>query len=229
MAFCVNCGKENADGAKFCNGCGKQVEVSAAASIKEKQGNIHTCPNCGQTLESFQVRCPGCGHELNVNKVSERIKEFTETITTYDKRIAVEKTENATYKLVGWVILNFYTFAIPLIVRTIRRIVSPPAPKLTKTELVKVSYIENFIVPNNREEILEFCLFASSKVDNLMAGNKGKSWNEVASVKYWGKVWADKCKQVETRAGIVLSNDTQTLSIINKIFEKTATVMKKSK
>ncbi|HIT34569.1 MAG TPA: zinc ribbon domain-containing protein [Candidatus Faecousia intestinigallinarum] len=68
MAFCINCGQELAEEAKFCASCGKAVGASQnGAKEKRKtvyEGNLHKCPNCGEAVNSFVTNCPTCGHEI---------------------------------------------------------------------------------------------------------------------------------------------------------------------
>ena len=51
MAFCIHCGKELADGARFCANCGTSVVVGHEQDKSENQqktvydGRIHKCPN----------------------------------------------------------------------------------------------------------------------------------------------------------------------------------------
>lgn len=54
MAFCSNCGKELATGAKFCFECGTpagKVDVTTRRTVYS--GEIHKCPSCGEVLESL--------------------------------------------------------------------------------------------------------------------------------------------------------------------------------
>jgi len=101
MAFCINCGHELADGAKFCAGCGKAVTASKN-SIKEQRktiydGELHKCPNCGECLNSFVIACPTCGYELRGVKVTSAVNELAQKL---------EKTESSEQKID--LICNFY-------------------------------------------------------------------------------------------------------------------------
>ena len=69
MAFCVNCGQQLGEGAKFCTNCGQTVTTHKTESSERKtvyDGEIHKCPNCGEHLE-FDIECDdddcdcGCG------------------------------------------------------------------------------------------------------------------------------------------------------------------------
>lgn len=88
MPFCMNCGQEIPEGAKFCASCG-----TATGTVKKEEsqrkttydGEIHKCPNCGEVLKSFMPNCPSCGYEIRtinssnspVNELARRIENAT--------------------------------------------------------------------------------------------------------------------------------------------------------
>ena len=53
---CKSCGQELSDSAKFCNFCGKQVEIDLA----------QICPKCGAQAEENQRFCAQCGAEMTM-------------------------------------------------------------------------------------------------------------------------------------------------------------------
>jgi hypothetical protein len=234
MAFCSSCGTQVGDGTKFCPSCGKAVGGEAAAApaappkpTTEKVGNIRKCPACGAEIGSFQARCPSCGHELNDLQVSSTIKDFGSKLDKLDKSIGWSK-ESSGLKKFGWVVLNIYTVCIPLLVRTLRRVFFPVALKLNKEEQEKKNLIENFIVPNSREDIMEFVFFSSHKAESAMQ-DAGTSLSSVATAGMWANLWINKCKQVCERAGVALSEDKSTTALINNLVEKSQTIMAKAK
>ncbi|MBQ7399472.1 MAG: zinc ribbon domain-containing protein [Clostridia bacterium] len=78
MAFCINCGQELAEGAKFCANCGKAANDSNSTEQRKTtyDGEIHKCPNCGEILDSFVTACPACGYELRGSSATGAVKEF---------------------------------------------------------------------------------------------------------------------------------------------------------
>ncbi len=93
MAYCSNCGKELAAGAKFCFECGTPVINQKGGTHTERkavyEGEVHKCPNCGEVLESFASNCPSCGYELRGSGTTNAVKEFAAKIdaatTEYQK------------------------------------------------------------------------------------------------------------------------------------------------
>lgn len=81
MAFCMNCGQELPNGAKFCAGCGTATgEVGAETSQRKiaYDGELHKCPNCGEIVDAFVSKCSACGYELRDAKNSNAVREFAE-------------------------------------------------------------------------------------------------------------------------------------------------------
>ena len=80
MAYCINCGSELADGAKFCSNCGTAVGSAPAKQVSDYNGEIHKCPHCGEVLSAFVKECPACGYELRGAKTSATVRQFTENL-----------------------------------------------------------------------------------------------------------------------------------------------------
>lgn len=84
MGFCINCGQELADGAKFCANCGKAVNAPQNETKDQRKtvydGELHKCPNCGERLDSFVTTCPACGYELRGAKVTSCVNELAQKL-----------------------------------------------------------------------------------------------------------------------------------------------------
>lgn len=79
MGFCMNCGQEFTEGAKFCVNCGKAVNGDNPMSQRKTiyEGQIHKCPNCGEVLGAFVSTCPSCGYELRGTQSANLLKDFS--------------------------------------------------------------------------------------------------------------------------------------------------------
>ena len=120
MAFCFNCGMQLPEGAKFCLECGASV-VSKGAGTQFKrtqvyEGEIHKCPNCGETIDSFVTNCPACGHEIRGAKSTSALKEFysdfskTESIDHKINMIRVFPIPNAKEDILEFMIMASSNF-----------------------------------------------------------------------------------------------------------------------
>ena len=78
MAFCINCGQELTEGAKFCSGCGKAIDENNSTSKRKMiyDGEVHKCPQCGEVLDAFVTVCSSCGYELRGSSATSAVKEF---------------------------------------------------------------------------------------------------------------------------------------------------------
>lgn len=78
MPYCINCGRQLADGARFCAGCGTESNLTQQNTQRKTvyDGEIHKCPNCGEVLNSFVSICPACGFELRGKKNSDAVQQF---------------------------------------------------------------------------------------------------------------------------------------------------------
>ncbi len=215
MAFCSKCGKQLADGAKFCPSCGTPTNESDDGS-KRKQlfvGEIRKCPHCGEVIEGFEAKCPACGQELN-KKTSSEIFSFRNEIIEVDKEIQQEadskpkpkewwKDWNLIKKIL-YVILNIYTLLIPLIlhfvITGVKAVNGGDSKTMTPAEKRKQQTIQSFIIPNNKEGVMEFLTYAKGNRDVEIVN---------ASEKKWRTIWNNKCLQVIEKAKALYANDSK--------------------
>lgn len=79
MAFCMNCGQQLPEDAKFCSNCGAatgEVKSEAAQRKITYDGKLHKCPNCGEVMESFLTVCPTCGYEIRDVRSASSVREL---------------------------------------------------------------------------------------------------------------------------------------------------------
>jgi uncharacterized OB-fold protein len=238
MAFCANCGTQMGDGVKFCASCGTQAGGAApAAPATEKVGNIRKCPACGAALESFQARCESCGHELNKVGVSSGIKDFFDTLAASDMQAQAdpaankgEGKKNLKFFIGLVVVLAIMVAILPwfldidedmavtgavVIAVVVGIALMVKKVSFSASDNRKKGLIEVFPVPNSKEDLLEFLVMASSQI--LPANSITHTARKQQA---WNKIWAVKCRQVYTKADIVLAGDEKALSIVKGIREK---------
>lgn len=96
MPFCVNCGKELPDDAKFCSNCG--TSTGAHDSVKRTSvydGELHKCPNCGEIIDAYDVICKSCGYEIRGRKTTSVVHELSlklENVSDPQKRDELIRT-----------------------------------------------------------------------------------------------------------------------------------------
>ena len=160
MPFCMQCGKELEEDARFCPRCGTPVNGTDIPQGKRSviyEGEVHKCPNCGEVLEAFSSECPFCGYELRATQSSHAVKEFAQKLSS------------------------------------------------TKTRQEKVSLIRNFPIPNNKEDIMEFMILASTNVGENVSSDLSKAWQT-------------KVEQAQKKCEIVIQNENEREKI-QKIYD----------
>jgi RNA polymerase subunit RPABC4/transcription elongation factor Spt4 len=245
VVFCTNCGTQLQDGAKFCPSCGTAAGGAAPAPIPavEKVGNIHKCPACGAEVPSMTATCPSCGHEFSDVRIADSIKEFFNRIVEMDSRPR-SKREN-TFKIkialffglvvvlaaAGFFIYDFegslemYQVIIGIAtIVIVALILFLPRAHFTDEDNAKKTLIENFPIPNSKEDLIEFLILASSKV----VPANGFS-NAAVLQREWNKIWAIKCGQVYTKADIAFAGDEKSVSTVKNIREKTEKPIRQAK
>ena len=64
--YCMNCGAELAEGARFCTECGSPTRLGAGIVGPEEQERV-SCPSCGAPNDPNNVFCGACGAVLATN------------------------------------------------------------------------------------------------------------------------------------------------------------------
>ena len=92
--ICENSNKKKYKYSNDENGTTEPTETKTSRKI-EFDGEIHKCPNCGETLKAFELVCPICGYELRNANNSNSIKELQEKLLsakTEEQRITIIQT-----------------------------------------------------------------------------------------------------------------------------------------
>lgn len=173
MSYCKKCGTKLADGARYCQKCGLAVNNTSCSDANKRdyeyEGKVYKCPNCGEVLKSFMRNCPACGFELRNVKATNAVKEFAMKLEAIE---ASRKYEGrfARYSQSG----------------------------ISKTDEQKINLIQNFSVPNTKEDMLEFMILATSNIDVKTYDSTNTSITK--REKAIADAWNSKIKQVYEKA-----------------------------
>ncbi len=192
MSFCMNCGQQLDDKAKFCSNCGKEVGIAQNEVNSQRktiyEGELHKCPNCGELLNSFVLNCPSCGYELRGSHAINSVRELAYKLETIEN----SREEIKTYSIVG----KLYG----------------SDGKLGKTDEQKISLIRNFSIPNTKEDILEFIILAASNIDLKLYG-LGNQGVITASQRAVSDAWLAKFEQAYQKAQVAFGVTPEFLNI----------------
>ena len=205
MAFCINCGQELTEGAKFCANCGKVVNGENPTPQRKTvyEGQLHKCPNCGELLDAFRSHCPSCGYEIRDARSSSSVRELAQKLERIEaERMAPIEEKKSLMKMV---------FGKDF--KEENEVEEAQERFDEHKRQQKANLIINFSVPNTREDILEFMILASSNIDV----KKGID-DEVT------KAWLSKLDQVYEKAKLMMGNKPSFAQIKNIYDRKKAQI-----
>lgn len=207
MAFCINCGQELAEGAKFCSSCGKSANENNLTTERKTvyDGEIYKCPNCGDILDAYESVCETCGYERRGAKATNSVRELqTKLEELYSKRPQRKVHTIFTQALSGG--------------------------QLSNVDEEIVSLIKNFSIPNNKEDIMEFVILASSNIDIKVYGNvDGQRYQMLnPSQREISDAWLAKFEQAYQKAQLMFGSSQEFMNI-HLLFEKKQKEIRKKK
>jgi hypothetical protein len=183
---------------------GKIYQLEADKSkLKEKVGNIKTCPACGASVKSFEIKCEDCGHEFNNVKRNNALDLFLKKLSSIDEEVRNEYLKN------GQQYVN--TFWGKKFEKDANLINYEIEPTIFKRKLELISMYE---VPNAKEDILSFLAVASAEASKkisftiVIGGNIGK--NDIKNA------WLSKTKNLIFKSRLLFKNDKSTLELIEE-------------
>lgn len=197
MAFCTECGHQLAYGAKFCYECGAKVDVSFSPQIEVRKtvydGELYRCPNCGDILDAYESVCEACGYERRGVKVTRSVQELSNKLEEIEALRLNPKTKR-------------------IFKQTINQ------NQLSKTDNQKINLIQNFPIPNSREDIIEFAVLAISNVDpdvfNVLHNNDS---NNKSSQQALSNAWLSKFEQAYQK-GCIMFGESPELERIHSLY-----------
>ncbi len=207
MAFCINCGQELAEGAKFCASCGKAA-TNENATFKRKtvyEGNLHKCPNCGEVINSFVTNCPTCGHEIRDAQSVSSVRLLAMKLEQLEAKRPQKKATNIFSQAFGG------------------------GAQLQSIDEQKIDLIRNFSIPNTKEDVLEFIVLASANIDLKVYGlDSGRYQILDPARRELSDAWLSKLEQADQKAEIMFGQTQEYISIRNA-YEKKVRAIKKAK
>lgn len=218
MVFCQNCGNQLADDAKFCSNCGTPAGSTGTENVRKQEyvGSVKKCPNCGAVVASLTAVCTSCGHEFVNTKVDKSVKEFFDKISDFSDGYETKQDEekNSWFILLRAMCIVVASMCFMLVVMDGMDEAKIPGilliiiavllrPSLTQQEKKKRNLIETYVVPNNKESIIEFLMLSCSQIQP----GANPITKEGKNISLWNKVWKTKIRQTITKTKVVLVGD----------------------
>lgn len=205
MAFCSNCGHQLTEGAKFCFECGTKVNIQEPSQDDVRKiaydGEIHKCPNCGDILDAYESVCKACGYEQRGSRATSSVHELAVRLQQIEE---ARLTSN-----------NHSRFGFG---------------QSSEIDQQKINLIRSFVIPNTKEDILEFAVLAASNVDTSAYDD---SYGILSTLqngrrKAVSDAWLAKLKQAYQKAKLVFVGDPR-ISEIESLYETTSKAIKRVK
>ena len=204
MSFCINCGQQLPDGAKFCAECGSPVQVSAQSQRKTVyDGEIHKCPNCGENVAAFLANCPSCQYEFRGENNRSTVQQLAQKLQALEaQRPAMSGKRRSIFAQV------YGERVIP------------------QTDEKKINEIRNFVIPNTKEDILEFAILAASNIDLKAYGIDSDNYYVQRAI---SDAWIAKLEQAHQKARIMFGDRPEFFSIDALYSQKQKEIKKKKR
>lgn len=205
MAFCSNCGHQLTEGAKICFNCGTKVNIEESSQDEVRKvaydGEIHKCPNCGDILDAYESVCKACGYEQRGSRATSSVHELAVRLQQIEE---ARLTSN-----------NHSRFGFG---------------QSSEIDQQKINLIRSFVIPNTKEDILEFAVLAASNVDTSAYDD---SYGILSTLqngrrKAVSDAWLAKLKQAYQKAKLVFVGDPR-ISEIESLYETTNKAIKRVK
>jgi hypothetical protein len=165
----------------------------AQAPVQPKKvKEVRKCPACGALVESFTTRCAECGYEFRNVEANGGIRRLFEMLN----EVETTSREDATGLLEG-------------LGRTYADLFAQSFGG-TKATRRKKAIIQNFPIPNTKDDILEFLALA------LPLAKKPGVFDQDMEKREMYPTWKAKCEQVIMKARFSMKNDPKTLAEINE-------------
>lgn len=205
MSFCVNCGHELAEGAKYCANCGKVVNDDYSTSQRRTiyEGNLHKCPSCGEVLNSFVTNCPTCGHEIRDTQCFSSVKQLAMKLEQLEAQRPPKKATN--------IFTQYFTSGM-----------------LQGIDQQKIDLIRNFSIPNTKEDVLEFIVLAAANIDLKVYGLEGRQILDPAC-RELSDAWLSKLEQADQKAEIMFGQTQEYISLRNVYGKKMKAITKQKR
>ncbi len=217
VILCPECGNKCSPTSKFCPKCG-------ASMVKTKVIEIIKCRKCGAKIDPNVKFCPSCGtlviespDETEKKQPQNTHKEEPPVVPSPKKEpTREERVEKCIY---CGEILPSDAFVCPSCGHEVRgrKAVTSAKELMDKlshldSESERIETIKSFVVPNDKEDIMEMMILATSNFDHDLYYSKSFGENVATA-------WMRVIEQCYTKATIFIS-DEKDLAKIKKMYKK---------
>ena len=168
-------------------------KATTAAPNSDKYGDVKKCPACGAMAQSMQTTCPDCGQEFRNIEATASIQKLFKIIDDIESERKEDSNPIASFG------------------KMMAGSMGATTDKVTKRIILA---IQNFPVPNTKEDMIEFLALAVPNAKKKVS-MFNSSTEELKLAKQLRKEWKGKCEQVVIKARFSMKEDKSTLAEIN--------------
>jgi uncharacterized OB-fold protein len=216
---CPSCGAEVESFQTRCSSCGHEFnKVEVAASVKSFTANLLKLDNKNPAINrgnivimvirfiiSFALLLSGAAF------ISGAMDEFDRAARLRNSELFSEYAQINLQVVIPEFLLALFFIGAAFLVLILSK------PKMTQQEKEKIALVENFVVPNTKEELLEFFTFAAAQLDEINPLGVLFS-SETKYKKIWNNIWKRKCRQTYAKARVAMgSSDPASFAVIQDI------------
>lgn len=156
----------------------------------QKYGDLRRCPNCGCVLDSLDVVCPDCGYEIHGISSVSSFYELAQKIDAVEEQMAKIYATKTANRQIGLVDKIFG---------------ANKGPSEDEIDAKKAEIINNFPIPNTKEDVVEFLINAIPLSVPINPDD------------YVSTAWRTKCEQVLSKSRLLFKKDPKLLAEIKNI------------
>ena len=203
MAYCSNCGHQFAEGVNFCVKCGTKVNIQ-----EPSQDEVRKVAYDGEIH-----KCPNCGDILDAYESVCKACGYEQrgsraTSSVHELAVKLQQIEEA-------------------------RLTSNKHSRFGQSSEIdqqKINLIRSFVIPNTKEDILEFAVLAASNVDTSAYDD---SYGILSTLqngrrKAVSDAWLAKLKQAYQKAKLVFAGDPR-IAEIQSLYDSTHKAIRRAK
>lgn len=161
-----------------------------------KMGNVQKCPSCGAPYQPGMGSCPECGHVFQNVAANSSAQRLAEGISEIEKNYSEKIAKASSHK-------SFWDDG-------------SPRDKMEQEKWNAITnYINNFVVPSSKDDLLEFIISMNAKRHTKTIADNGKEGADAYAFAMM-KAYGSKYKESVAKAKAIFPNDEQLINTINE-------------
>lgn len=160
------------------------LEQNGAVPKSNKVGSVKKCPNCGASVNNTDMFCSQCGYEFNSRESNSTALALLQKLEEIDRQYPIQSGTS--------------------------KFASAFTGRVSDNVSHKCTLIQNFPIPNTKEDLLEFATLCASNMGRNLSNNDVDG-NALTAA------WRNKANQVKFKIEILLKDDPEGQAAVKSI------------